>query len=98
MIDSISTAAISELNSAPQSKDSSARVKDVARQFEALLVAQMMKSMHDVEGGWLGTGGDQASSAALEYGQEMFAQAIVSNGGLGLATLVANGLQKPSTP
>jgi Rod binding domain-containing protein len=54
----------------------------------------MMKSMQDSEGGWLGTGDDQSSSAAMEYGQEAFAQAISKNGGLGLARMVADGLQR----
>src|ERR1035441_8342931 len=35
--------------------DDPAKVKDAAKQFEALLIGQMMKSMHDSEGGWLGT-------------------------------------------
>ena len=82
---------------APRPKDDPVKVKDAARQFEALLIAQMMKSMHDSEGGWLGTGGDDSASSAMEYGQEIFAQAMASSGGLGLAKLVSDGLQKPST-
>jgi peptidoglycan hydrolase FlgJ len=73
-----------------------AKVKDAARQFEALLIGQMMKSMRDSEGGWLGTGDDQAGSSAMEYAQEMFAQSLSANGGLGLANLVVKGLD-PAT-
>jgi len=80
----------------PRPKDDPAKVHSAATQFEALLIAQMMKSMHDSEGGWLGTGGDESSSSAMEYGQEIFAQAMASGGGLGLAKLVSDGLQKPS--
>jgi Rod binding domain-containing protein len=54
----------------------------------------MMKSMQDSEGGWLGTGEDQSASAAMEYGQEAFAQAMSASGGLGLAKMVAEGLQR----
>jgi len=79
-------------------KDDPAKVKDAAKQFEALLIGQMMKSMRDSEGGWLGTGSDESSSSAMEYGQEIFAQAMAANGGLGLASLVAAGLQKPAEP
>lgn len=79
-------------------KDDPAKVKDAARQFEALLIGQMMKSMHDSEGGWLGTGSDESASSAMEYGQEAFAQALSANGGLGLASLVSAGLQKPVEP
>ena len=65
-----------------------------AKQFEALLIGQMMKSMHDSEGGWLGTGDDESASSAMEYGQEIFAQAMAASGGLGLSALVAKGLEK----
>ena len=73
------------------------KIKDAARQFEALLIGQMLKSMRDSEGGWLGTGDDEASSSAMEYAQEMFAQSLSANGGLGMANLVVTGL-KPTEP
>ncbi len=55
-----------------------------------------MKSMQDSDG-WLGTGDDQSSSAAIEYGQEAFAQAMSASGGLGLAQMVAAGLQRSNS-
>ena len=73
-------------------KDDPAKVLDAAKQFEALLIGQMMKSMQDSEGGWLGTGDDQSASAAMEYGTEAFAQAMSASGGLGLAQMIAAGL------
>jgi flagellar protein FlgJ len=76
-------------------KDDPAKIASAAKQFEALLIGQMMKSMHDSEGGWLGTGDDESASSAMEYGEEIFAQAMAQNGGLGLASLIAKGL-KPS--
>jgi flagellar protein FlgJ len=98
LIDAISLAHTEPLNTTPRPKDDPAKVKDAARQFEALLLGQMMKSMHDADSGWLGTGDDQSASSAMEYGQEMFAQSLASSGGLGLATLVAKGLQKAVEP
>jgi flagellar protein FlgJ len=77
-------------------KDDPAKVKESAKQFEALLIGQMMKSMRDSEGGWLGTSGDDASSSAMEYAQETFAQSLANSGGLGLSKLLVNGLQKPA--
>jgi Rod binding domain-containing protein len=74
------------------------KIGDAARQFEALLIGQMLKSMNDSEGGWLGTGDDQSASSAMEYAQEMFAQSLSSNGGLGLARLVAAGLRPEQEP
>jgi Rod binding domain-containing protein len=77
----------------PRAKDEPSKIKDAARQFESLLIGQMLKSMSDSEGGWLGTGEDEAGSSAMEYAQEIFAQSLSSNGGLGLANLVAKGLK-----
>jgi len=83
---------------AARAKDDPAKIKAAATQFEALLIGQMLKSMHDSEGGWLGTGDDESASSAMEYGQEVFAQALAAKGGLGLASLVAKGLQQPAEP
>ena len=79
---------------ADQSKDSPAKFHDAASQFEALLIGQMMQSMRESEGGWMGADDDDAGSSAMEYAQGMFAQALASRGGLGLADLVAQGLKR----
>jgi flagellar protein FlgJ len=92
MLDKISPVALSSIVAVP--KDDPAKIRESAKQFEALLIGQMLKSMHDSEGGWLGTGGDESSSAAMEYAQESFAQALASRGGLGLAAVVAKGFEK----
>jgi Rod binding domain-containing protein len=97
MMDAIGAAVSAGSTVKARAADDPAKVKDAAKQFEALLIGQMMKSMHDADGGWLGTGDDQSSSSAMEYGQEIFAQSMAQNGGLGLADLVAKGLHKPSS-
>ena|ERR1017187_1215149 len=94
MLDAIGAATPAGSPAAAQPHDDPAKVKDAAKQFEALLIGQMMKSMRDSEGGWLGTNGDDSSSSAMEYGQEIFAQSMAQSGGLGLANLIAKGLQK----
>jgi flagellar protein FlgJ len=96
MIDAISSAAGSVPPTAARPKDDPARVKDAARQFEALLIGQMLKGMRESEGGWMGTGDDQSMSSAMEYAQEMFAQSLSAGGGLGLAKVVAAGFQTPT--
>jgi flagellar protein FlgJ len=96
MVDAIGPSLASGLMPGATAKDDPAKVKDAARQFEALLIGQMMKSMHDADGGWLGTGDDDSASSAMEYGQENFAQSMAQGGGLGLADVVAKGLEKPS--
>ena len=92
MIDAIPASGQAIPGAPVRPKDDPAKVRDAARQFEALLIGQMLKSMQDSEGGWLGTGADESASSAMEYGQEMFAQALSANGGLGLANLVVAGL------
>jgi Rod binding domain-containing protein len=75
-------------------KDDPKKVQDAAKQFEALFIGQMMKSMSEAEGGWMGTGDDQSSSSAMQYAQETFAQSLASKGGLGLASMVVKGLEQ----
>jgi flagellar protein FlgJ len=94
-LDKLTAAATPVANAGP--KDDPAKVRQSAKQFEALLIGQMLKSMRDSEGGWLGTGDDDASSSAMEYAQESFAQSLANSGGLGLAKLVVKGLQTPQT-
>jgi Rod binding domain-containing protein len=98
-VDSIAASAAGgagALGAAAVSKKDPDKVLNAAKQFEALLVGQLLKSMQDSEGGWMGTGEDQSASAAMEYGMEAFAQAMSATGGLGLAKLVAAGLEKSS--
>jgi peptidoglycan hydrolase FlgJ len=75
-------------------KDSPERVLDAARQFEALLVGQMLRSMRESGSGWLGTGADGAGSIATEFAEQQFAAALSAQGGLGLAGLIAAGLDR----
>lgn len=77
-------------------KDDPKKVAGAAKEFEALLIGQMLKSMRDSEGGWMGTGDDQSTSSAMEYAQESFAQSLSAQGGLGLASMITKGLEKAS--
>ena len=76
-------------------KDDPEKVRKAARDFEALLISQVLKLSHESEG-WLGTSDSDASSSAMEYAQESFAQSLAANGGLGLAKLVSGGLKDHS--
>jgi len=98
MISPVSSASPDALAPSAHGANDAAKIKDAARQFEALLIGQMLKSMRDSEGGWLGTGDDEASSSAMEYAQEMFAQSLSANGGLGMANLVVKGLKTADQP
>lgn len=75
-----------------------ARIADAARQFEALLIAKLLRGARGDGEGWLGSGEDSTASAALELAEEQFAEALAAQGGLGLARLIAAGLEPGSTP
>jgi Rod binding domain-containing protein len=78
-----------------QAKTSAAEVRDAARQFESLLLSELLKSVREASGsGWLGTGEDAAGDSAMGLAQEQFAQALAQSGGLGLSKLIAGGLEQ----
>jgi Rod binding domain-containing protein len=75
-------------------KDSPEKVKDAATQFEALLISQILKSVHEEQdGGWMGTGEDKTAESATGLADEYFSRALASRGGLGLAQMVTKGLE-----
>ncbi len=77
------------------SRDDPVRVRDAARQFESLLIGQLLKSMRESSTGWLSDGDeDQAGSTATDMAEEQFAKALAAQGGLGLARMVVSGLEK----
>jgi flagellar protein FlgJ len=94
MIQPISAGSPESGDSVAADKETS-KIADAAHQFEALLIGQMLKSMRDSEGGWMGTGDDESSSSAMEYAQEMFAQSLSASGGLGMANMIVRGLASP---
>ena len=69
------------------------KVRDAAQQFEALLLRQILRSERESGNGWLGSGGDSASDCATDYAEQQFATLLAHQGGLGLANLIAAGLQ-----
>lgn len=81
---------------AAKPEDSPRNITKAASDFEALLVAQLLRSARGSESGWLATGDDQSASSLLEMGEEHLAQSITAAGGLGLAKMIAQGLRQPS--
>lgn len=63
-----------------------------AKDFESLLIAQMLRSVREEASGWLG-GDDQTSDAASGLGEEQLARALTSSGGLGLTKVIEKGLR-----
>jgi Rod binding domain-containing protein len=66
-----------------------AKVEDAARQFEALMIAQMLRTARE-------NTEDQDSSAStmLDVADQQFSQVLANNGGLGLAKLIVKGLNQ----
>lgn len=80
----------------PPKPDDPAKVKDAAQQFEALLLGQMLRSVRESSGGWLGSGGDPAGESATDFAEQQFAKLLAQQGGLGLGTMISNGLARKS--
>lgn len=60
-----------------------------AKDFEALLVSQMLKEAREEK-----ADDDPADDAAMGLGEEEFARAISAAGGLGLAKTIESGLKQ----
>ena len=86
---------LTTLPEAPQT-DSPAKVRDAAQQFESLLIGQILKSVRESGGGWMGSGGDSSSDCATEFAEQHLAQVLAKQGGLGLADLIERGLKQSS--
>jgi len=67
-------------------------VAAASREFEGLLLSEMLKMTRSEEGSLLGAGGDESSSPAVDYGIEMMARAIAGSGGLGLSAVIEKSL------
>lgn len=82
------------LSASGGSKDSTEKIRKAAEDFEALLIAQLLKSARESGGGISGDEDeqDETNSTVLELGEQQLAQALASNGGLGIANIVIAGL------
>jgi Rod binding domain-containing protein len=75
-----------------QQSGSGSKTARAAKDFEALLLGQMLKSARG-DGGWLGTDDDDAGAAAVGFGEEQLAGAIAQSGGIGLSKLIESGIR-----
>lgn len=74
--------------------DDPAKIRKAAQEFEALLLEQVLQSAKGSGGGWLEPDGDSSEDCATGLGEQQLALAIAQNGGLGLANMIAKGLEK----
>jgi Rod binding domain-containing protein len=68
---------------------SSKKIADAAKQFESILINQMLESARASS-----QDDDGQDSAVSGYAQQQFAQALAERGGLGIAKMVVVGLEK----
>jgi Rod binding domain-containing protein len=87
-------AALDSIGSLDQHQQSgSNKTVAAAKDFEALLLGQMLKSARS-DSGWLGTDDDDAGEAAVGLGEEQLARSMAQSGGLGLSKLIESGLRR----
>ena len=86
MVDGIS------LHGAAPSTPDKAKLKDAAGKFEAMLIAQMLKSARKTDsGGWSGES-DQSTSSIMDMAEQQLADMLGAQGGLGIAQMVVTQL------
>ncbi len=82
---------------APVDADGQAKPKnaaEAAKQFEALLIAQMLRTAHESAGGSLDDADSSSADTMFDVAGQQFAQVLANNGGLGLAKMITAGLSK----
>jgi Rod binding domain-containing protein len=72
------------------------KLAEAARQFEALMIGELLKSADGDKASWLGDDADNASETALGMAQTQLAQAIASRGGFGLANTIERAMTRPA--
>jgi Rod binding domain-containing protein len=80
---------VAPIAAAPASPDAPKpkNIAEASKQFEAILIAQMLKTAHpDSES-------DSEGGAMLDLAGQHFAQVMADNGGLGLSKLIVKGLE-----
>jgi len=68
--------------------------KSAAREFEALLIGQLLNSAFSPDQMSLGGEADSSSQSMLDFGREHLARVIAEGGGLGLGKLIESGLAR----
>jgi Rod binding domain-containing protein len=83
-------------STAPTARNSQSKIKDAAEQFEALMMGELLKTAREAgsDGGWMGTGDDQAGQASVDMAEQQVAAVMSKAGGLGMRNFIMQGLQR----
>ncbi len=90
----ISSAALPASAATTTKADTPEKVRDAAQQFEALLIGQILRSARQSGSAWFSDGEDPSGEVATDYAEQQFAAVLAQNGGLGLADMIAKGLER----
>jgi flagellar protein FlgJ len=90
----ISSVVVPEGAATTAKADTPEKVRDAAQQFEALLIGQILRSARQSASGWLSDGEDPSGEVATDYAEQQFATVLAQKGGLGLADMIAKGLER----
>lgn len=78
--------------------DTPEKIEGVAKQFEAVMIQTLLKTARDASGGgWLGDEGgpdDQSGSLVMDLAEQGMAQAMAARGGMGIAKMVTDNLER----
>jgi Rod binding domain-containing protein len=77
------------LDAAPQSRPKDA--EGAAKQFEALLIGQMLRSAREAA---QDDDGDSPGQTMVDLADQQFSQLLANNGGMGLAHMITAGLKE----
>jgi Rod binding domain-containing protein len=97
-VDSIRTAGLPALQASVSNDSKPSKVSEAASQFEALLIASMLKASREGGSSWMSSGEDAAGESATSFAEEHLAQVLASQGGLGIARMVVRGLEVQNRP
>jgi len=76
-------------------KQNQAKIGQCAKEFEGMLLTQMLRSARGPSGGSLtGDDDDDANSTLVDMSEQQFAQALAASGALGIGKIVTAGLTK----
>jgi len=78
--------------------DTPEKIEGVAKQFEAVMIQTLLKTARDASGGgWLGDEGspdDESGSLVMDMAEQGLAQAMAARGGMGIAKMVTDNLER----
>lgn len=79
--------------STPANRKKSEQIREAARDFEALLIQQLLRSAREAGAGAGMGSDDQSFDSIMDFSEQQIARMLTASGGLGLSSLIARGLE-----